>query len=86
MIAPGIGLRILVATQPIDFRRGMDSLAVLVSEALQENPFSGSFFVFRASCKIRRPSEFPRRGDVAIATASGGGGSARLEAEQLIDG
>jgi hypothetical protein len=43
-------------------------------------------FEWGASCKIRRPSEFPRRGDVAIATASGGGGSARLEAEQLIDG
>ena len=26
MIAPGMGLRILVATQPVDFRRGMDSL------------------------------------------------------------
>ena len=25
MIAPGMGLRILVATQPVDFRRGMDS-------------------------------------------------------------
>ena len=48
MIAPGTGLRILVATQPVDFRRGMDSLAVLVSETLRDNPFSGSFFVFRS--------------------------------------
>lgn len=48
MIAPGMGLRILVATQPIDFRRGMDSLAVLVSETLRENPFGGAFFVFRS--------------------------------------
>jgi transposase len=48
VIAPGTGLRILVATQPVDFRRGMDSLAVLVSEALRDNPFSGSFFVFRS--------------------------------------
>ena len=39
MIAPGMGLRILVATQPVDFRRGMDSLAVLVSEALRDDPF-----------------------------------------------
>jgi transposase len=48
VIAPGTGLRILVATQPVDFRRGMDSLAVLVSETLRDNPFSGSFFVFRS--------------------------------------
>ena len=48
MIAPGMGLRILVATQPVDFRRGMDSLAVLVSEVLRERPFSGTLFVFRS--------------------------------------
>ena len=48
MIAPGMGLRIMVAKQPIDFRHSMDSLAVLVSEVLRENPFGGSFFVFRS--------------------------------------
>ena len=48
MIAPGMGLRILVATQPVDFRRGMDSLAVLVSEALRDDPFCGALFVFRS--------------------------------------
>jgi transposase len=48
MIAPGMGLRILVATQPVDFRHGMDSLAVLVSEALRDDPFCGALFVFRS--------------------------------------
>ena len=48
MITPGMGLRILVATQPVDFRRGMDSLAVLVSEALRDDPFCGALFVFRS--------------------------------------
>ena len=48
MIAPGMGVRILVATQPVDFRRGMDSLAMLVTEALREDPFNSTFFVFRS--------------------------------------
>lgn len=48
MIAPGMSVRILVATQPVDFRRGMDSLAMLVSEALREDPFNGALFVFRS--------------------------------------
>ncbi len=48
MIMPGLGSRILVATQPVDFRRGMDSLAVLVSEVLREDPFGGALFIFRS--------------------------------------
>jgi transposase len=48
VIAPGMGLRILVATQPVDFRRGMDSLAVQVREVLREDPFGGTLFVFRS--------------------------------------
>lgn len=48
MIVRGMGLRVLVATQPVDFRRGMDSLAMLVSEALREDPYSGTLFVFRS--------------------------------------
>lgn len=40
--------RILLASQPIDFRKGMDSIAALVAEALQANPFNGDIFIFRA--------------------------------------
>lgn len=39
--------RILLASQPVDFRKGMDSLAALVSEVLMANPFRGDVFVFR---------------------------------------
>lgn len=39
--------RILVATEPADFRKGIDGLARLCKEALQEDPFSGAVFVFR---------------------------------------
>jgi transposase len=42
------GARILVATRPIDFRKGALGLAALVSEALGEDPFSGTVVVFRA--------------------------------------
>jgi len=40
-------LRILLACQPIDFRNGIDGLAALCKRELQENPFSGTLFVFR---------------------------------------
>ena len=41
MILVPPGVRILLATQPVDFRRGMDSLAALVQQALRTNPFAG---------------------------------------------
>jgi transposase len=41
MIAVPAGVRVLVATKPVDFRRGADSLAALAREALQRDPFSG---------------------------------------------
>ena len=48
MIGIPPGVRILIAMQPVDFRRGADSLAVLAKEALQQDPFSGTVLVFRA--------------------------------------
>jgi transposase len=45
---PSHKVRILVATQPVDFREGHDGLAALVQSALQEDPFTGTMFVFRA--------------------------------------
>jgi transposase len=38
----------LVATKPVDFRKGADGLAALVREALRTDPFSGVVYVFRA--------------------------------------
>ena len=40
-------MRILVATEPADFRKGIDGLARLCREALGADPFSGALFVFR---------------------------------------
>ena len=48
MIAVPAGIRVLVATRPVDFRRGADSLAALVREQLEQDPFSGAIIVFRA--------------------------------------
>ncbi|MFC1707894.1 IS66 family insertion sequence element accessory protein TnpB [Planctomycetota bacterium] len=40
-------MRVLVAIEPADFRRGMDGLARLCRQALAADPFSGTVFVFR---------------------------------------
>jgi transposase len=40
-------MRILVAIEPCDFRKGIDGLARVCKEALRQDPFSGWVFVFR---------------------------------------
>ena len=45
---PAHKVRIMVATQPFDFRKGHDGLAALVQSVLKEDPFTGTVFVFRA--------------------------------------
>ena len=39
--------RIVLATQPVDFRKGSDGLTALVRDA-GADPFSGALYVFRA--------------------------------------
>jgi transposase len=41
-------MRILVAVEPVDFRRGIDGLCRLCRQALATDPFSGAVFVFRS--------------------------------------
>ena len=48
MILAGGRFQVFVATKPVDFRKGMDSLAAVVQERLRLDPFSGAVFVFRA--------------------------------------
>jgi transposase len=48
MIGIPSGTRILVATRPVDFRKGAYGLAALAAEVLGEDPFSGTVVVFRA--------------------------------------
>jgi transposase len=42
------GLRVMVASKPIDFRKGIDGLVAMVTEVLAADPFAGDVFVFRA--------------------------------------
>ena len=48
MIAASAGAKVMVATKPVDFRKGADGLAALVREQLLHDPFSGAIFVFRS--------------------------------------
>ncbi len=48
MIAVPAGVKVLVATKPVDFRKGGDGLVALVREALGHDPFSGTIFIFRS--------------------------------------
>jgi transposase len=41
-------MRILVAIEPVDGRKGIDSLARLCQDKLQADPFSECLFVFRS--------------------------------------
>ena len=48
MIGPTSAVRVLVATNPVDFRKGAEGLAALVRDQIQADPFSGAIYVFRA--------------------------------------
>ena len=48
MIGPTGALRVMVATKPVDFRKGSDGLAALVREIMRADPFDGAIYVFRA--------------------------------------
>jgi transposase len=40
-------MRLLVAVEPVDFRRGIDGLARVCRDVLVADPFAGTVFVFR---------------------------------------
>jgi transposase len=48
-------VRIFVATQPVDGRKGVDSLTAIVRSALSQDPLSGHLYVFfsRRSDRVR---------------------------------
>jgi transposase len=48
MITIPAGVRILLATRPVDFRKGAHGLAALAQEVLAEDPFSGAVIVYRS--------------------------------------
>ena len=48
MIAFRPGFKILLYSQPVDFRGGINSLAHLVAVSLKDDPYSGAVFIFRS--------------------------------------
>lgn len=40
-------MRIMLAVEPVDFRKGIDGLAMASRTVIGEEPFSGTLFVFR---------------------------------------
>jgi transposase len=40
-------MKILVAVDAVDFRKGIDGLVQLCKQSLQQDPFTGAVFVFR---------------------------------------
>jgi transposase len=48
MIIPPGPLKVMVATRPVDFRKGAAGLAALVEHEFAGKPFSGAAWVFRA--------------------------------------
>jgi transposase len=46
-------LKVLVASRPIDFRRGVHGLVAMVAQALDSDPYRGNVFVFRSKRKDR---------------------------------
>ena len=48
MIIPSQAVRIVIATKPVDFRKGHDGLAAVAQQQLSLDPHSGVIVVFRA--------------------------------------
>jgi transposase len=48
VIGPTGSVRVMVATKPVDFRKGAEGLSALVCETMRSDPFSGAVYVFRA--------------------------------------
>ena len=48
MFIQGGPVKVFLATRPVDFRKGIDGLALAVQEMFGLDPFCGAVFVFRS--------------------------------------
>lgn len=48
MIGPSGTVRVMASTEPVDFLKGMEGLAMLVREHMKADRVSGAVYVFRA--------------------------------------
>jgi transposase len=88
-------MRILVAVEPVDFRKGIDGLAALCRQVLASDPLGGTLFVFCSrrrhalKCLIYDGQGFwicqkrLSQGRFAGWPKAAGGAARRLEAHQL---
>ena len=58
-------MRLLLAVEPVDFRKGIDGLAQVCRQRLQAEPISGALFIFanrrrRALPALQRAGRHPR--------------------------
>jgi len=51
MIAITPHMRILLAVEPVDFRKGIDGLVAVCRQRLQAEPFKGALFVFQSQSR-----------------------------------
>lgn len=51
MIAITPHMRILLAVEPVDFRKGIDGLMAVCRQRLQAEPFKGALFVFQSQSR-----------------------------------
>ena len=51
MIRPSTDLRVYLCREPVDMRKQIDGLALLVQEAMALNPFDQALFVFGSAIK-----------------------------------
>jgi transposase len=73
VIGPTGAVRVMVATKPVDFRKGAEGLAVLVRETMTANPFSGAVYVFQAKRADRIKLIFwDGYGSVSVRKTAGG--------------
>jgi transposase len=48
VIGPSGAVKVMIATRPVDFRKGAEGLAAVVKEQMAADPFCGTVYVFRA--------------------------------------
>jgi transposase len=70
---PPAGVRVLIATRPVDFRRGADGLPATVQSVLRQDPFCGTVFVFRSKRADREAAGLRRDWAGADLEAAGRG-------------
>ena len=78
MIVAGSGLKVVVATRPVDFRKGHDGLAAVVEHELGLDPYSGVVFVFRPKRVDRSQGSLLGRDRTGARIEASGAGPVRL--------